>query len=232
MKHTTQGTVRYDVIDHVFQYGSEGDKAFSGDFSGDGITKIGVYRNGKWLIDYNGNGRLDSEDIEKTQKSDNNAAIVTGGIPVVGDWNGDGIDKIGMYADGVWHHDTDGDFEFDTKIEFGEAGDMPIAGDFAGDGTTQLAVFRASSSDSLIASKMSKFAPTLASNGTPKNMPGEGPSPVAAATSPQVAGQYNANTGGTDDDTSNGQGTLPEQLQRHGRIKRAEHTNTPLHRHR
>jgi hypothetical protein len=217
MKHSQTGGVRLDVIDHVFQYGGEGDQAFTGDFSGDGVTKIGIYRNGKWYIDYNGNGQWDSEDIYIDNAD---YGIGAGGIPVVGDFNGDGIDKIGLFVNGVWHLDTKGDFKFDTKIEFGEAGDYPIVGDFSGDGIAQLAVYRAEKMDSLQAS-MPNSAPAESLTASSE------PQVVRAAPSGQVASQYN----GEDQDKTTDQGTLPEKLQRHGRSMHTPHSNAPLHRH-
>ena len=216
MKHSKTGQTRLDVIDHVFQYGDEGDQAFSGDFSGDGITKIGIYRKGNWYIDYNGNGRWDDGDIyiENAQQG-----IGTNGVAVVGDWTGDGIDKIGLYVNGVWHLDTKGDFQFDTTIEFGESGDLPVVGDFDGDGITQLAVYRPGSTDSLLTQR------------TPKDAPARDVAVSAPKLSPSMGAAKVARQHQGDEDT--GQKTLPEKLQRHGRTMHTPHTDAPLkHRHR
>jgi hypothetical protein len=222
MKHSQKGGVRLDVIDHVFQYGTEGDQAFSGDFSGDGVTKIGIYRNGKWFIDYNGNGQWDSEDIY-IDNADYH--LGSGGIPVVGDFSGDGIDKIGLFIDGVWHLDTAGDFKFDTKIEFGETGDYPVVGDFDGDGIAQLAVYRAEKMDSLQAQTMPEIAPA-------ESVLASEPQLAQAETSARVATEYRHNDGASNDqDKTTDQGTLPEKLQRHGRSMHTPHSNVPLHRH-
>jgi hypothetical protein len=35
------------------------DIPITGDWNGDGITNIGVFRNGAWYLDYNGNGKWD-----------------------------------------------------------------------------------------------------------------------------------------------------------------------------
>lgn len=143
-KHTTQGRMRKDLIDHVFEYGGSGDIAFVGDFAGTGVTTIGIYNNGKWRIDYNGNGLWDDGDKEyrnEPQEDD---------IPVVGDWTGDGVTKIGIYRqDGVWHLDTNGDGKFDKQIEFAATnpGDIPITGDFNGDGITELGFYHPGESD-------------------------------------------------------------------------------------
>ncbi|MDR2440967.1 MAG: hypothetical protein LBE12_16530 [Planctomycetaceae bacterium] len=226
MKHSQKGGVRLDVIDHVFQYGTEGDQAFSGDFSGDGVTKIGIYRNGKWFIDYNGNGQWDSEDIYIDNADYHLGAV---GVPVVGDFRGDGIDKIGLFIDGVWHLDTTGDFKFDTKIEIGEAGDYPVVGDFDGDGISQLAVYRAERMDSLQAQSMPDIAPAtsvISSELTPE------PQLAQAEPSERIAAHYNHNNGSSqqDQDRTTDQGTLPEKLQRHGRSMHTPHSNHPLHR--
>ncbi|MDR0611232.1 MAG: hypothetical protein LBG58_14065, partial [Planctomycetaceae bacterium] len=228
MKHSQKGGVRLDVIDHVFQYGAEGDQAFSGDFSGDGVTKIGIYRNGKWFIDYNGNGQWDNEDIYIDNADYHLGAV---GVPVVGDFSGDGIDKIGLFIDGVWHLDTAGDFKFDTKIEFGEAGDYPVVGDFDGDGISQLAVYRAERMDSLQARAMPDTAP--AKSVLSSELLTTEPQLAQAETSARVASQYRHNDGSAQDQdkTTTDQGTLPEKFQRHGRSMHTPHSNVPLHRH-
>jgi hypothetical protein len=196
IKHSQSGGVRLDVVDHVFQYGNAGDKAFTGDFTGDGIATIGVYRDGKWYIDRAGSGKWDENAVFV-----NNADFGLGseGIPVIGDFGGDGIDKIGLYVNGVWYLDTTGDFKFDTVIEFGESGDYPVVGDFDGSGIAQLAVYRASSAESLYASTAPEAAP-----GTPGSM---------------VARQY-----GDDQDTTPDQ----DSLKHHGRSMSTPHTNAPL----
>jgi hypothetical protein len=227
MKHSQQGGVRLDVIDHVFQYGGDGDQAFTGDFSGDGVTKIGIYRNGKWYIDYNGNGQWDSEDIYIDNAD---FGIGSTGIPVVGDFGGDGIDKIGLFVNGVWLLDTTGDFKFDTKVEFGEAGDYPVVGDFEGDGIAQLAVYRAEKMDSLQAKAMPVTAPAEALSETlTASVNSSEPQLEHAETTGRVASKFHA--GNHSDDQTTDQGTLPEKLQHHGRSMHTPHSNAPLHRH-
>lgn len=67
----------------------------------------------------------------------------TGDIPVRGDWNGDGIDDLGVYSGGAWFLDLNGDGSFDPATEvrgWGEAGWRPAPGDWNGDGVTDLGV--------------------------------------------------------------------------------------------
>ena len=59
----------------------------------------------------------------------------TGDYPVVGDWDGNGTDTIGVYRNGVFYlsnSNTTG--HVDLTFAFGKAGDQPIAGDWNGDG--------------------------------------------------------------------------------------------------
>src|SRR5262249_48415724 len=51
LKLTAQGKVRNDLIDHVFHFGTGGDKPVVGDWNGDGVRTIGVFRNGMWYLD-------------------------------------------------------------------------------------------------------------------------------------------------------------------------------------
>ena len=57
--------------------------------------KIGVFRNGTWYLDMNGNDSWDP----------GTDAIISfgmaGDIPVVGDWNGSGTTKIGVFRNGL-----------------------------------------------------------------------------------------------------------------------------------
>ncbi|MHB8900373.1 MAG: SdrD B-like domain-containing protein [Thermoguttaceae bacterium] len=138
MKQSSEGPVRSDVIDHVFQYGSPGDVAISGDWNGDGISNIGLFRQGTWYLDMDGDGRWNANDrfIESFGAE--------GDLPVVGDFNGDGIDELGIYRDGQWRLDTDGNYRLDKSdrvVHLGGAGDKPVAGDFNGDGVDELAVY-------------------------------------------------------------------------------------------
>ena len=72
-------------------FGIEGGTPLIGDFNGDGIDEVAIFKNGEWFIDLNGNRRWDSEDLW--------ADLGTGDDrPVVGDWDGDGKDDIGIFG--------------------------------------------------------------------------------------------------------------------------------------
>jgi protocatechuate 3,4-dioxygenase beta subunit len=66
-------------------------------------------------------------------------------IPLVGDWNGDGVDAIAVFQEGRWRLDANADGRWtdaDVEALFGQPGDIPIVGDFNGDGIDELAVVR------------------------------------------------------------------------------------------
>ncbi|GIJ64058.1 glycoside hydrolase family 6 protein [Virgisporangium aurantiacum] len=72
-------------------------------------------------------------------------------VPVVGDWNGDGVDSLGYFrpSDASFHlrNALDGagppDVSF-TAAEFARAGDVPVAGDWDGDGRDTVGTYRPS----------------------------------------------------------------------------------------
>ncbi|MEO1495700.1 MAG: SdrD B-like domain-containing protein [Planctomycetota bacterium] len=142
---------RADLIDHVFHYGTAGDVAIAGDWNGDGLRTIGLFRDGQWTLDTNGDGRIDDGDRRVAYGR-------AGDRPVVGDWNGDGIDEIGVYRGGQWLVDSNADLTLDDRDEafgdaFGDAlpeqavGSMPIAGDWDGDGADEPGVYTPAGAD-------------------------------------------------------------------------------------
>ncbi|MGI6420209.1 MAG: SdrD B-like domain-containing protein [Thermoguttaceae bacterium] len=142
MKQTSRGNIRSDLIDHVFQYGSPGDRPVAGDWNGDGVVNIGLFRAGVWYLDRDGDGRWSAGDL---YVEDFGAA---GDVPVVGDWNGDGIDNLGIYRDGRWYLDTNGNYQLDAHdrvLQLGGPDDKPVAGDFDGDGVDEIAIYRSRS---------------------------------------------------------------------------------------
>jgi protocatechuate 3,4-dioxygenase beta subunit len=140
MRLTAQGKERADLIDHVFRFGARNDYPIAGDWNGDGIRSIGVFRDGKWHFDMDGDGRWSDGDqrAQFGQKGD---------IPVVGDFNGDGIEEIAIFRGGQWIIDSNGNRQIDAAdrtLELGQAGDLPVAGDFNGDGQDEPAIYRPS----------------------------------------------------------------------------------------
>jgi serine-aspartate repeat-containing protein C/D/E len=137
MKKGQTGRLRSDLIDHVFQYGVKGDIAVTGDWNGDGIYNIGIFRNGVWFLDMDGDGRWSKGDLVLDFGEE-------GDLPVVGDWSGDGISKLGVYRDGKFILDTNNNHridEADKVFALGHAGDKPVSGDWNGDGIDEVGVY-------------------------------------------------------------------------------------------
>jgi hypothetical protein len=131
--------LRVDLIDHVFCYGKKGDRAVAGDWNGDGITSIGVFRSGTWLLDVDGNGRWSAADRQVKWGEE-------GDQPIVGDFNGDGVDELAFFRDGQLYRDTNHNGKVDGTdeiIPMGQPGDIAVAGDFNGDGVDEVAIYRA-----------------------------------------------------------------------------------------
>ncbi len=80
-------------------FGMIGGTPLAGDFDGDGIDEVAVYKDGYWMIDINRNGRWDETDL-LAKLGD------TEDRPVVGDWDGDGKDDIGIYGP-MWERDPE-----------------------------------------------------------------------------------------------------------------------------
>ena len=123
-------------------FGQTGDIPVAGDWDGSGVKRIGVFRNGVWLLDINGNGVFDAGD--KTISFGQ-----TGDLPVIGDWTGTGTIKLGLFRSGTFILDLSGHLAgvstglSDAVFSFGQAGDIPVAKDWNGSGATKVGVFRA-----------------------------------------------------------------------------------------
>ena len=80
-------------------FGTLGGTPLAGDFDGNGIDEIAVFKDGYWLIDINNNGRWDQEDLFAKLGDGEDR-------PVVGDWDGDGKDDIGIFGP-IWERDEE-----------------------------------------------------------------------------------------------------------------------------
>jgi hypothetical protein len=85
----SNGDGRLDYRDETFTFGQAGDIPVVGDFDGDGLDEVAVFRQGKWFIDSNGNRQLEATDRVFEMAGD--------GYPVAGDFNGDGKDTPILY---------------------------------------------------------------------------------------------------------------------------------------
>lgn len=120
----------------TFGFGLPGDQAISGDWDGDGIDTVGIYRDGVFhLKNSNTSGVADISF----------AFGAPGSQPVAGDWNGDGVDTVGTFNNDTFSlRDTNSSGAPDYVYTLGVAGDVGMAGDWDGDGVDTAGVFRPS----------------------------------------------------------------------------------------
>ena len=98
------------------------------------------------------------------------------GIPVTGDFNGDGITDVGFFYNGQWFIDLNGNGQWDEGdlwAKLGHEGDLPVTGDWDGDGKTDIGIFgRAWPGDpSAIRHEPGLPAPLNTKTGPKKNVP-------------------------------------------------------------
>ena len=94
---TTDATGEWSRTEESARFGMMDGIPLAGDFDGDGVDELAVYRNGYWFIDINRNGQWEETDL-LARLGDHED------LPVVGDWDGDGKDDIGIYGP-MWPRD-------------------------------------------------------------------------------------------------------------------------------
>ena len=130
------------TTERFFVYGASGDVPVAGDWDGDGVDgdgldTLGVVRNeggawGWWL----------SNDLHATVSHYFQFESCCS-TPVVGDWDGDGIESPGVNIGGNRWLLSDGyDGIVDYDFYYGVAGDVPLVGDWDGDGVDTIAIRR------------------------------------------------------------------------------------------
>ena len=86
-------------MDGSIRFGALGGTPLAGDFDGNGIDEVAIFKDGYWMIDINHNGRWDQSDLLAMLGDAEDR-------PVVGDWDGDGKDDIGIYGP-MWARDQE-----------------------------------------------------------------------------------------------------------------------------
>ena len=116
-----------------------GDLPVTGDFDGDGIDTVGVFRpaNGVFIL---------------SDRTDGSPTTIfffgqPGDLPIAGDWDGDGKDTVGVFrpsAGKFFLRNSNSPGPADITVTFGAAGDIPLAGDWDGDGDDTIGIYRLS----------------------------------------------------------------------------------------
>ena len=122
--------------DLCLNFGQMGDWPVAGNWDGGLKAGVGVFRAGTWYLDYNGNGKWDGCQQDGGQDLClYNSFGQVGDLPAAGDWNGDGKAKVGVFRNGTWYLDYNGNGAWDGCAvdrcyvgSFGIQGDLPVAG--------------------------------------------------------------------------------------------------------
>jgi hypothetical protein len=80
-----------------------------------------------------------------------------GDVPIVGDWDCDGIETPGLYrrSDGyVYLRNSNTSGDADARYFFGNPGDIPLSGDFDGDGCDTVSLYRPAEGRVLIVNRL------------------------------------------------------------------------------
>ncbi len=137
---------RSQIADIRFFFGDPADLPLAGDFDGDGCDSLSIYRPGEgrfYIINDLGEneGGLGAADFSFGFGD-------LGDKPVVGDWDGDGVDEIGLHRESTglfyWRNTLTTGIA-DGSIIFGDPGDRFVAGDWGTvDGRDTPGLFRPS----------------------------------------------------------------------------------------
>ncbi|MCA9092684.1 MAG: FG-GAP repeat protein [Planctomycetaceae bacterium] len=133
-----------NIGDAIFHFGNSSDVPLVGDWNNDGFDEIGIWRNGLWYLDLNGNNAWDGIGGGDTVFSFGNPSDT----PIVGDWNGDGTDDVGVKRGKDYYLDANGSRIWngtgggDAVYHFGNPTDTPVVGDWDGNGHDKIGVYR------------------------------------------------------------------------------------------
>ncbi|MBY0525661.1 MAG: PQQ-dependent sugar dehydrogenase [Gemmataceae bacterium] len=134
-------------------FGAAGDVPVVGEWLGDGITRIGVFRSGTWFLDKDTTRVVGTPGTYAATTTIQISYGSAGDAPVVGKWLGDGFDRVGVFRRGTWFLDEDpgriaanGPTAYSaattSQVSYGAAGDVPVVGAWLGDAFEHIGVFR------------------------------------------------------------------------------------------
>ncbi|MDH3470194.1 MAG: hypothetical protein OEM94_02640 [Acidimicrobiia bacterium] len=131
------------IADINYFFGDPDDIPLAGDFDGDGCDTVSIYRPGEgrfYIIDQLGSqsGGLGAASVDYLFGN-------VGDQPFAGDFNGDGVDTIGLYREVdsfVYMRYSHSQGIADRSFFYGDPGDVIFSGDWNGDGTDTVGIFR------------------------------------------------------------------------------------------
>jgi hypothetical protein len=121
-------------VDECDTFGTVGELPVVGDWNGSGTEQIGIFlpKKGSWHLDLNGDGTWNGCRVDRCLGRFGGK----GDLPIVGDWDGTGTVRIGVFrpSTGMWYLDINGNGKLDNcSVDaclgpFGQPGDLPVVG--------------------------------------------------------------------------------------------------------
>jgi hypothetical protein len=153
------GPATYTMI-----YGGPSDVALAGDWNGDGTDTLGFYRPSTAFFTLSDQASALVAGIPTTTYNFGYGSL--GDRPVVGDWDGNGRDSVGVYRASIKYfylrNTLSGGFaDVSILVPFAAAGDIPLAGDWNGDGKASPGLYRPSTSQFLLTNRATSGTATL-----------------------------------------------------------------------
>ena len=141
---TGQFILQVDRKTVIVNFGGVGNIPVAGDWDGNGIDTPGVFdpATGQWQLT-NGINGLNTTNSFPTANFTFTLGQ-NGDTPIVGDWDGNGIDGVGAFRGGNSTFFLSNGFQGVVDIKpfiFGSLGSKPLAGDWNGDGIATIGVF-------------------------------------------------------------------------------------------
>jgi hypothetical protein len=128
-------------IDREYDFGTTGDIPITGDWDGNGITEVGVFRPSTHTF------YLRNAGYPGVPATTINWGISTD-LPVAGDWDGNGMTEVGVFRPSThtfYLRNAGYPSVPPTVINWGSSTDLPVTGDWdGGNGMTEVGVFRPS----------------------------------------------------------------------------------------
>ena len=136
------------IADIRFFFGNPGDIPLAGDFNNDGCDSVGIYRPAEGSVHVI--NRLGANEGGLGPADQSFFFGNPGDKPFVADFNGDGIDTIGLHREStglVYYRNTNTSGVAENQFIFGDPGDKIIAADWTEKGYESVGLYRPVTSD-------------------------------------------------------------------------------------
>jgi hypothetical protein len=159
-----RATLTPGPADYTLVYGFPTDIALAGDWNGDGLDTLGFYRPSTAFFTLSDQKAEDVAGIPTTTYNFGYGSL--NDRPVVGDWDGNGSDSVGVYRASnryfFLRNTLNGGFaNVSIFVPFAQAGDIAIAGDWNGDGRATPGIYRPSTAQFFLSNRFLTGTATL-----------------------------------------------------------------------